>query len=417
MYAPIILRQEGLRDLLIADLAVEADLVGSREAAHIVLSSMTRERGRPSRVTQQLATVGDLRAAQVLRLCLEADRQIHEARNSVGDAIAHRGGLDSALHRTIVCEKLDAFGTAARDTVRPMPDGRYVRFRLRAHGGRSLVYFARDRDIGRNVALKVLRPTGHVGDVHDPLLLAPPADSDAMEHFQRDSEAFCLEARRTARMRHPGILSVFDTGRTPKGIPYFVMPVGTGLTLRDALAEGRFHGSERFDVLLKVAEAIDYGHRRHGLVHCDLNPGNIMLGESGEAFVLDWGEARRSGNWASRQGIAAAGTDGWVAPELLTDPCRITSMIDIFAFGLMLYEILTGSPPIRGQRLGRFVRAPHDVGRLAPAQTIPAADQRLSDLCMSCLAKAPASRPKNFGVVTERLRAALAGRRRFRGRK
>lgn len=416
MYAPSILRQEGLRDLLIADLAVEWDLVGSREAAHIVLSSMTRARDQPSLVTQQLATVGDLRAGQVLQLCLEADQQIHEARDSAGAAIADRGGLDSALHRTIVCEKLDAFGTGVRNTMRPMPADRYVNFRLRAVGGRGLVYFARDRDIGRAVAIKMLRPAGHEDDIDDPLLLAPPRHGDDLDRYQLDAEAFCLEARRTARMRHSGIPSVFETGRTPKGIPYFVMPAGSGLTLRDAMAEERLPGSARVGVLLKVAEAVHHAHDRHGLVHCDLNPGNIMLGESGEVLVLDWGEARRTGNWSSQQGISAAGTDGWIAPELRRDPCRIAATIDVFALGLMIYEILTGSRPNPGQRL-RLPEAPHDVGRLAPAYGIPAANQRLSDLCMNCLATAPAYRPRNVGVVAQEIRDALAGRRNNRERK
>ena len=295
---------------------------------------------------------------------------------------------------------------------RAMPAGRYTDFVLRAQGGQGLIYFARDLDLDRWVAVKFLRPTTSDADLGDPLAFTPPTDAAALRAWKQACEGFVAEARRMAAMVHPGILSVFEVGQTQRGVPYFTMPRGTGWSLQDALVEGSAADFDGLDVLAQVADAVGHAHQKHGLVHGDLSPANVMLGHRGEAFVLDWGEARRVGCWASRHGVPAAGTPGWIAPELYEDSCRIDATIDVYALGAMLFHVLTGRMPFPGQAQVFRARAGAAARVLPPTDLIPAADQRLSDLCMACLATEPDDRPHDALEFARRLRIARAGRRR-----
>lgn len=391
MYGRSIVTCEGLKDLLIGQIAVEEELLPAPIVAEICLSNMTRGRGRPSIVVELLGRAGNFSAQRLHWLESEADRQILGGGH--GAVAPSQGAHDGRPLQTMRAD-------------------RYVDFTLLARGGCSRVYMAFDRELTRWVAMKVL-DGGEAGrDLSDPLHLEAPSSGANAERYQRARERFVLEARRQAKMVHPCVLSVFEVGETPNGVPYFVMPRGTGLTLRDALAEQRLERGKALNLLCRVAEAVGCVHERHDLVHCDLNPGNVMLGEHDEAYILDFGEARRPGSWASLQGVPAAGTPGYAAPELLGAACRIDTTLDTYALGAMLYFVLTGSAPFADRTLLPIAAPSTDRRVLAPAEMIPAANQRLSDLCQRSLATAPEDRPPHAREFAAQLRVALAGRRR-----
>lgn len=170
---------------------------------------------------------------------------------------------------------------------RPIVEGtRYELGELLGRGGMGSVYRARDRELDRDVALKVL--TLADGDAHLAARLRE-------------------EARVLARLEHPGIVPVHDVGVLPDGRPYCAMKLVRGERLDELLARGA-PAAERFRVFARIAEAVAFAHSL-GVVHCDLKPGNVMLGPFGEVLVLDWGLATASG------GARRAGTPGFLAPE------------------------------------------------------------------------------------------------------
>jgi serine/threonine protein kinase len=411
MYARSILSRESLRDLLLAHIAVEESLVPGHVVAEICLASFLRERGQPSIVPELVAEAGKFTAERVHWLDRETERQLSARGHVDVDPAVSRRRANARRRPLPGIVRPSGPAGEAPTVVRSMAEGRYSDFLLRAQGGRGLVYFAWDGDLTRWVALKVLAPWDEDTALHDPLQFRRPTTGPDASAYQRAYDAFVVEAKRMARMVHPGILSVFEVGETPHGIPYYVMPRGTGFTLRDALAEGPPAGFDGPALLCHVAETVAYAYECHDLVHCDLNPGNIMIGRHGDTHVLDWGEARRPGNWTSPYGAPAVGTPGWVAPELLRTPCRISATIDVYALGAMLFHVLTGSAPFSGQIPLLPARVASEQRTLPPTARIPAADQRLSDLCMRCLDEDPDQRPPSPRAFAEELRAALAGRR------
>lgn len=217
-------------------------------------------------------------------------------------------------------------------------------------GGMGAVYAVRDRRLGREAALKLLNQS----DV----------DSHARERFLR-------EATTTARLDHPAIPPVYETGLTPDGQLYMLMRRIRGKTfgecIRDCHERGEKSVRELIEILLKAAEAVAYAHQQ-GIVHRDLKPDNIMVGEFGEVLVIDWGIAKDLASEPSsqsdqilrsvlshedlaRQGMTVAGsligTPGYMSPEQI-EAEQIDQKADIFALGVILVEALTGERAVPG---------------------------------------------------------------------
>ncbi|MFO1078380.1 MAG: serine/threonine-protein kinase [Planctomycetota bacterium] len=194
---------------------------------------------------------------------------------------------------------------------RPLVDGtRYELGELLGRGGMGSVYRARDRELERDVALKVLTlpdPGGEFG------------------------ARLAAEARVLARLEHPGIVPVHDVGVLPDGRPYYAMKLVRGERLDDRLRQGLPAG-EAHRVFARVAEAVAFAHS-HGVVHCDLTPQNVMSGAFGEVLVLDWGLATASGR------PLRAGTPGFLAPEQRTAEAPVDARTDVFALGRLLGEL------------------------------------------------------------------------------
>ena len=207
-------------------------------------------------------------------------------------------------------------------------DDRYVIERQLGAGGMAVVYLARDRKLDREVALKVLRP--ELGAV-------------------LGSERFLAEIKISARLDHPHILTLIDSGEA-NGLLYYVLPYVRGESLRDKLdREHQLSIDEALTITKQVASALDYAHRQQ-LVHRDIKPENILLQE-GEAMLADFGIAlavkEAGGNRLTQTGLSL-GTPQYMSPEQATGDRGIDARSDVYSLAAVLYEMLAGEPPVTG---------------------------------------------------------------------
>ncbi|HSE27888.1 MAG TPA: protein kinase [Gemmatimonadales bacterium] len=205
--------------------------------------------------------------------------------------------------------------------------GRYVLTRRIGSGGMATVFLARDEKHDRDVAVKVMHP-------ELARALGP--------------ERFLREIGILAQLTHPHILPLHDSGESG-GLLYFVMPFIAGESLRDRLSrEGQLPLRDALEVACQVAGALDHAHR-HGILHRDIKPGNILL-EEGHAVVADFGIARAIG--ASDQGLTATGmslgTPTYMSPEQSVGEAGLDGRSDIYSLGCVLFEMLAGEPPFTG---------------------------------------------------------------------
>jgi tetratricopeptide (TPR) repeat protein len=245
-------------------------------------------------------------------------------------------------------------------------------------GGMSRTYVATERALGREVVVKVLAPE----------LLA----GISVERFRR-------EVMTAARLQHPHIVPVLATGEV-EGLPWFTMPYVDGDSLRHRLGKGPIPAGEAVSILRDVARALSYAHER-GIVHRDIKPDNVLL-SSGSATVTDFGiakainAARTADQMQSTltQVGTSIGTPTYMAPEQAAGDSDTDHRADIYAFGVMAYELFAGHPPFQAESSARLVAAhlmekPRDIRDLRPDLN-PA----LADLIMACLAKSPGDRPQ-----------------------
>ena len=245
-------------------------------------------------------------------------------------------------------------------------------------GGMSRTYLATERALGRQVVVKVLAPE----------LLA----GISVERFRR-------EVMTAARLQHPHIVPVLTTGEVEGGLPWFTMPYVEGDSLRHRLAQGGLETGEAVSILRDVARALAHAHER-GIVHRDIKPDNVLL-SSGSATVTDFGIAKAI-NAARTTGETSAtltqvgtsiGTPTYMAPEQAAGD-EVDHRADLYSFGAMAYEMLTGRPPFQASTAARLVaahmmEAPQDIRALRPDLN-PA----LADMVMACLAKHASERPQ-----------------------
>jgi serine/threonine-protein kinase len=215
---------------------------------------------------------------------------------------------------------------AVHDTTRVLA-GRYVLERLLGRGGMAMVYAAADRRLGRQVAIKAL-----------PVAVTEPIGR----------ARFVREARSAAGLCHPNAVAVFDAGEAD-GYLYIVMELVEGRTLADLLAQaGRLNPSDAAAIAGSVLAALEQAHMA-GIVHRDVKPSNIMLSYDGTVKLLDFGIARRLDDLASDVTIEGAivGTPTYLAPEQL-EKRPTTAATDLYAVGVVVYEMLAGVAPFSG---------------------------------------------------------------------
>jgi len=256
-------------------------------------------------------------------------------------------------------------------------------------GGMATVYLAHDLKHDRDVAIKVLRP-------------------ELTESLT--GGRFVREIAVTARLNYPHILALLDSGEVDGGsILYYVMPLATGESLRDRLdRDGAIPIREALRLSIEVIEALSYAHAQ-GVVHRDIKPANILL-SGGHAVVADFGIAKAIGNARDTPTLTTAGTSlgtpTYMAPEQATGESDIDHRADLYAAGVMLYEMLAGVPPF----VGTWTQVVAEkLSRDAPSVTArcPASPPALARLVTQCMARDPAERPGNAGEVLAELRAIV----------
>jgi serine/threonine protein kinase len=252
-------------------------------------------------------------------------------------------------------------------------------------GSVSRVFLARDRELGRLVAIKVLLP-------------GPASDDTTRKRFER-------EARASASLQHPSVVDVYRYGRLPDDTPYLVMRFVKGRTMEDRLAaEGPLGIEKARTVLGSVASALAAAHGR-GIVHRDVRPGNVLWDEErNEALLADFGIAgilATAEEHGARLTMAGQtlGNPGYQAPEQLLDE-PVSELADVYAFGITAFELLTGEKPWPGSDApaaiirARLTGEPRDLSSLRPD-----VDPALSDLIRRCLAREPRHRPSAIDLV------------------
>jgi len=253
-------------------------------------------------------------------------------------------------------------------------------------GGMSHVYKARDTVIDRTVVVKILTDDSC-------------RDADAKARFLQ-------EARLAGGFQHENIVSVFDYGEFD-GKPFIVMEYLKGEDLRDAIRNGHLDGmNERLRIALNIAQALDYVHER-AIVHRDIKPENIHIASGGRVKLMDFGIAKTADLSLTRTGMAM-GTPYYMSPEQISGSGS-SHLVDIYAYGLLLFELLTGIRSVRGETMEQvffqILNQTVDVAAMENAGVPPA----VRDLVVRCTAKKPEDRPQSFKAVAEELRGILAG--------
>ena len=282
---------------------------------------------------------------------------------------------------------------AGRPTVGSVPDplvgtvldGRYVVDAVIARGGMATVYAATDNRLDRTVAVKVMRP-------------ALAEDPDFVERFAR-------EARAAARLSSPEVVAVHDQGTDAvTGTAYLVMEHVAGGTLRDLIRDrGPLPAALALDLLEPVLKALSAAHAA-GLVHRDVKPENVLLGDDGRVKVTDFGLARaiETSNLTATTGLLM-GTMAYLAPEQV-EQGRTDTRTDVYAAGILLWELLTGVPPYTSDSpmTVAFRHVHEDVP--APSTAVEGIPAALDALVLRATRRDPAARPVDAGAFLAELR-------------
>ncbi len=241
-----------------------------------------------------------------------------------------------------------------------------------ARGGMAVVHEATQRSLGREVAIKRLRPDRR---------------SDRMRH------QLLREARVAGELEHPHVIPVHGVGVDGDGEPALVMKRVAGISWRafmrrpDTRVPGDTPLDRNLEILRAVARALHFAHRR-GVVHRDLKPENVMVGDFGEIYLLDWGIALRLGPDGAAPTDTVAGTPGYMAPEMAA-ATGVTARSDVYLLGAVLHELLTGAPPHEGGTLyGAMVAA----YRSREPRYTPETPAELAAIAWRAMARDPADR-------------------------
>src|SRR5215831_1573376 len=273
--------------------------------------------------------------------------------------------------------------------------GRYQVGELLGYGGMAEVHRGRDLRLGRDVAIKMLR-----------------TDLARDDTFQL---RFRREAQNAASLNHPAIVAVYDTGEergsAGEELPYIVMEFVNGRTLKEVLAaEGRLMPRRALEIVSDICSALDFSHR-HGIIHRDIKPGNVMLTQTGQVKVMDFGIARALASGASTmtQTSAVIGTAQYLSPEQARGE-SVDARSDVYATGCVLYELLCGQPPFVGDSpvsvAYQHVREDPKPPSLLNRDVSPAVDS----IVLKALAKNPQNRYQSARDMRADIQRAIAGR-------
>lgn len=266
--------------------------------------------------------------------------------------------------------------------------GRYVIQKKIAGGGMATVYLALDNRLDREVAVKV---------IHSHLA----ADQDFLSKFSQ-------EAKLAARLSHPNLVNVFDQG-TDGAITYLVMEYVEGITLRDALKKfGRLTADQALELYEQLLSGLAAAHRA-GILHRDLKPENVLLADDGRVKLADFGLARSVD--AQTQADSLVGTVAYLSPELVLRG-QVDARSDVYAAGIMLYELTTGRQPFQGEQAVQVAMQHANDTVSAPSLTQADVPEIIDDLVLWATAREPSDRPQDaveLLAAVKQARAQLAG--------
>ncbi|MFQ6143020.1 Stk1 family PASTA domain-containing Ser/Thr kinase [Streptomyces seoulensis] len=264
-------------------------------------------------------------------------------------------------------------------------DGRYRVDARIAAGGMATVYRALDTRLDRVLALKVMHP-------------ALATDASFVERFIR-------EAKSVARLDHPNVVQVFDQGAEGSYV-YLAMEYVAGCTLRDVLRErGALQPRAALDILEPVLAALGAAHRA-GFVHRDMKPENVLIGDDGRVKVADFGLVRSVDTVTSTTG-AVLGTVSYLAPEQI-ETGTADPRVDVYACGVVLYEMLTGGKPHQGDTPAQVLYRHLHEDVPPPSAAVPGLPPALDELVAAATARAPQTRPYDAVALLARAREARA---------
>jgi serine/threonine protein kinase len=266
--------------------------------------------------------------------------------------------------------------------------GRYHILEQLGEGGMATVYKAYDTRLERNVALKVLRT-----ELFSPVLL-----QEVLQRFER-------EAKSLAKLSHPNIVNILDYGEY-EGLPYLVMEYLPGGTLKNKLGH-TYHWQEAVRILIPIADGLCFAHQ-HGIIHRDVKPANILLKEKGTPVLTDFGIAKilesSEGHTLTGSGVGI-GTPEYMAPEQGMGSKSIDARVDIYALGIMFYEMVVGRKPYVADTPMAVVLKQISDPLPRPTQFVPDIPESVENVLFKALAKQPEDRYLNM----EEFIAALEG--------
>lgn len=290
------------------------------------------------------------------------------------------------------------------ETDKPLPEKidpnlRYAFFSTIASGGKSLIKSCKDLHLSRFVCYKTLKPEF--------------ADDEI------EQQRLIREARVSSMLQHPNTIPTYELGRDKKGNPYFTMKLVHGYTMRELLDyRERYDLTQLMEVIIQIGLCLAYAHK-HGVAHRDIKPENILAGPYGEVLLLDWGLAKvwhpdgasdkdEPGSTIEIEDITltgagkAQGTPHYMSPEQINQDPLIDHRTDVFSLGAIIYEVLCGKTPAKGDKIHHVVDSVLNDTPEPPSQvTKLKVPSLLEEIAMKCLEKDPASR---FQTMDELLR-------------
>jgi serine/threonine-protein kinase len=383
------------RNLLFGVLALQADLLTANRFAE-ACSAWAGRKGTP--LADLLVERGWLTPAERADVDKLLERKLKKHQGNAKAGLAEAATPD--VRQSLAGDTPAATPDVVVPTSNYVPEAgeRYTLSRLHASGGIGRVWLAHDSSLGRDVALKEVRPerVGH------PTIRA----------------RFLKEAWITGQLEHPGVVPIYELGcGTDERGPFYTMRFVRGRTLAEAVAAYHRNRAERRAGPLELRElltafqgvcnAVAYAHSR-GVLHRDLKPQNVVLGGYGEAIVLDWGLARVQGRpdadaapvvapddtdpEATVQG-QVLGTPAYMAPEQAEGRLDLLdARSDVYGLGAVLYEVLCGKPPFGGPNTTAVLRRVVHEAPASPRSIVPGTPRALEAVCLKALAKKPAER-------------------------